>query len=135
MVTNTSRGDFPLEEFVKVCNAKAFPKGLIIYGNFDFSEYPKLKHLPEYLTITGNLYATHNYAIKYLPEGLHVGQTLHIYGCPHLTVFPNGLKVDEDIYSDIFQQYPIKDIPKILHLNLFEKDRKILLDLLKKGHS
>jgi hypothetical protein len=130
MDTKTSRGDFPLEEFVKVCNAKAFPKGLIIYGNFDFSEYPKLKHLPKDLHITGNLYATHNYTLRYLPDGLHIGKVLHIYGCPHLKVLPNGLKVEEEIYSDIFLQYPIKDIPKILHLNLFEKDRKTLLHLL-----
>jgi hypothetical protein len=47
---------------------------------------------------------------------------------------PNGLKVGGDLYVDsmFIEQYPFKDLPKILHLPF--KKKQLIIDRLQSGY-
>jgi hypothetical protein len=111
VVIKTSIGWFSPEDFVKKCNEKYFPEGLKILGNLDLRKCTSLTTLP---------------------EGLQVGGFLFLEGCTSLTALPSDMKVGWTIYADesFIQNYPFKEIPKILHLPFTETLKQLLLERL-----
>jgi hypothetical protein len=115
MVIKTSVGNFLRDEFIKNCNENSFPIGLQVYGC---------------------LFLGGCTSLTVLPEELHISEWLDLYVCTSLTTLPKGLKVGGTIYTDpsFIEQYPFKDLPKILHLPFLESRKQILIERLKNGY-
>jgi hypothetical protein len=148
MIT-TSIGKFSKKDFIQKANQGTLPEYLIIKGDFSARGCTSLKTLPKGLQVGWNLslygctsltslpkgikvgeslYLTGCTSLTALPKELLVGKTLYLKGCTALTALPSDMKVGWIIYADasFIQNYPFKDIPKILHLP-FENDLKQLL--------
>jgi hypothetical protein len=71
-----------------------------------------------------------------LPDGLKVGGNLFLERCTSLTAFPAGLQVGRDLYVDsmFIEQYPFRDIPKILHLPFGDSIRRLILERIQNGY-
>jgi hypothetical protein len=145
----TSIGAITKKEFVSKANKGTLPENLKIYERLLLNEYTSLKTLPKGLQVSGYLSLWGCSSLTSLPEGLQVGgdlflqgctsltslpkellvgKSLYLKGCTSLTALPSDMKVELSIYVDksFIQNYPFKDIPKILHLP-FENDLKQIL--------
>jgi hypothetical protein len=145
----TSIGDLTEKDLIKKANEGTLPENLIITGTLYIEECPYLKALPKGLQVRDSLVLTGCTSIESLPKGLQVDGSLDLTGCTSLTALPKGLnlrgylflqgctsltalpsdiQVKWKIYADesFIQNYPFKEIPKILHLP-FEDDQKQLL--------
>jgi len=111
----------------------ALPKGLQVEGTLDLDGCISLTVLPEGLKVGWNLYLYGCTYLTALPKGLQVGGWLFLQGCTSLTALPFDMKVGKRIYANesFIQNYPFKDIPKILHLPFEYKIKSLLLERLK----
>jgi hypothetical protein len=136
MDVNTSIGAFSETTFIKRCNEKSFPEGLLVYGALFLSECTTLKSLPDGLHVCGGIDLRGCTSLTALPEGLQVGKGLYLRGCTSLTALPDGLKVGGKIFVDhvSIERYPFRSIPKILHLPFLEDIKQILIERLKNGY-
>ena len=132
----TSIGDFSVKKFIQRCNEGSFPKNLKIKENLDLSVCSSLKYLPSGLQFGGGLDLKGCASLTALPDGLQVGGGLDLSWCSSLTALPNGLKVGGDLYVDsmFIEQYPFKDLPKILHLPFVEDTKQLIIDRLQSGY-
>jgi len=122
-------GDLRLRE----CTAlTALPKGLMVGGFLYLEGCTALTALPEGLQVGWSLYIDRCTSLTELPEGLQVGWGLCLSGCTSLTALPSDLKVGDEIYADesFIQNYPFKEIPKILHLPFEYELKQLLLERL-----
>jgi hypothetical protein len=145
MTIVTNIGNFNEREFVIKCNNRPLPEGISVKGTlllFDtvysrdlpsfFSKSPHkksyLKFLPEGLKVSEHLNLYDCSALTNLPDSLKVGGSLHLRRCTSLTVLPVGLEVGGTLYVDyeFVENYPLREIPKILYLP-FEPERKQVL--------
>jgi len=152
MFVNTSEGLFNKDEFIQRCNEGLFPEGLEIFGGssglldtvtvrdlpegFFKSNPPESTGTPSWEVKTRWLYLSGCTSLTALPKGLTVSGYLDLTGCTSLTAMPAGIKVVGTIYVDFsfLQNYPFKDIPKILPLPFEDDKKQILLDRLANGN-
>jgi hypothetical protein len=114
----TSMGILSKEEFVSKANEGTLPENLIIKENFMFGGCTSLTALPDGMEVEGYLYLLGCASLKKLPKGLQTGGWINLQGCTSLTALPSDMKVGKVIYADesFIQNYPFKELPKILHL-------------------
>jgi hypothetical protein len=117
--------------YLRGCNSlTSLPKGIQVGGNLLCNS---LKKLPKNLKVGWTLNLSGCTSLKTLPKGLKVEGNLFLQGCTSLTALPSDMKVGWIIYADesFIQNYPFKEIPKILQLPFHEPLKQLLLERLK----
>jgi hypothetical protein len=130
---DTSIGKFSKEDFVQKANEGILPENLIIKENLTLNECTSLRSLPKGLQVEGSLQLYGCNSLTTLPKGLQVLGWLFLTESFSLTALPSDMKVGGMIYVDdsFIQNYPFKDLPKILHLPFVERQKNVLLERLK----
>jgi hypothetical protein len=129
----TSMGNISEKNFIKKANQGTLPENLIVKENLDLEGCKAITSLPKGLQVQGHLELNKCPSLTSLPEGLKVRGWLDLRKCPSLTALPSDTNVGIYIFVDdsFIQNYPFKDIPKILHLPFVERLKQLLLKRLK----
>jgi hypothetical protein len=129
---DTSIGKFSKKDFIKKANEGTLPENLITIS-LDLYGCTSLKTLPSDMEVEGYLDLKGCSSLTSLPEGLKVRGDLFLNGCTSLTALPSDMKVGISLSVDesFIQNYPFKDLPKILHLPFYVDIKQLLLERLK----
>ena len=125
----TSIGTISKKDFIQKANEGTLPENLIIKGYSDLRGYTTLTSLPKGLQIGWCLFIEGCTSLKTLPEGLQIKGSLIL---KELLPLPYDMIIGDKIYADesFIQNYPFKEIPKILHLPFEYELKQLLLERL-----